>query len=148
MSFALPEALSFTGIDRAAETHAVCVMHAAGKIAAEFTIEHSADGIATLIRRLARHGLAGGMPVAIERPDGRLAATSQPPQTRSRHPASLANRSHVGPTPTTYSHSHGGSQNAIDMTPTQRGQERRDSRRRWRACRPILGVHPHRAIDH
>jgi transposase len=72
LSFALPEALFFTGIDWAAETHAVCVMHAAGKIAAEFTIEHSADGIATLIRRLARHGPAGVMPVAIERPDGRL----------------------------------------------------------------------------
>ena len=73
MSFALPDALFFTGIGWAAETHAVCVLDAAGKIAAEFTIEHSADGIAMLIRRLARHGVAGVMPVAIERPDGRLA---------------------------------------------------------------------------
>ena len=72
MSFALPDALFFTGIDWAAENHAVCVMDAGGKIAAQFTIEHSADGIATLIRRLARHGMAGDMPVAIERPDGRL----------------------------------------------------------------------------
>ena len=72
MSLALPEALFFTGIDWAAETHAVCVMDAAGKIAAEFTIEHSADGIATLIRRLARYGVSGDMPVAIERPNGRL----------------------------------------------------------------------------
>lgn len=72
MSFVLPEALFFTGIDWAAETHAVCVMNAAGKIAAEFVIEHSADGIAALIRRLARFGSPGGMPVAIERPDGRL----------------------------------------------------------------------------
>jgi transposase len=72
VSFALPEALFFTGIDWAAETHAVCVLDAAGKIIAEFAIEHSADGIATLIRRLARYGDAGGMPVAIERPDGRL----------------------------------------------------------------------------
>jgi hypothetical protein len=32
----------------------VCVLDAAGRIAAEFTIGHSADGIATLIRRLAR----------------------------------------------------------------------------------------------
>ena len=53
MSLALPEALFFTGIDWAAETHAVCVLDAAGKIAAGFTIEHSADGIAALIRRLA-----------------------------------------------------------------------------------------------
>jgi transposase len=72
VSFALPEALFFTGIDWAAETHAVCVTDAGGKITAEFTIEHSADGIALLTRRLARYGEAGVMPVAIERPDGRL----------------------------------------------------------------------------
>ena len=72
MPFALPDALFFTGIDWAADTHAVCVTDAAGKIAAAFTIEHSADGIAALIRRLARYGQAGDMPVAIERPDGRL----------------------------------------------------------------------------
>ena len=72
MSLALPEALFFTGIDWAAQTHAVCVMDAAGLIVAEFTIEHSADGIATLIRRLARYGIPGDMPAAIERPNGRL----------------------------------------------------------------------------
>jgi transposase len=72
MSFALCEALFFTGIDWAAETHAVCVLDSAGKIAAQFTIEHSADGIAVLLRRLARYRQPGSMPVAIERPDGRL----------------------------------------------------------------------------
>src|ERR1700735_5043735 len=72
MPLALPEALFFTGIDWAAETHAVCVTDAGGRVAAEFVIEHSADGIAGLLRRLARYGEAGGMPVAIERPDGRL----------------------------------------------------------------------------
>jgi transposase len=72
VSCALPEALFFTGIDWAAEAHAVCVLDAAGKIVAEFTIEHSADGIATLILRLARYGAPGDLPVAIERPDGRL----------------------------------------------------------------------------
>jgi len=72
LSLALPEALFFTGIDWAAEAHAVCVMDAGGTIVTEFTIEHSADGIATLIRRLGRYGEAGDMPVAIERPDGRL----------------------------------------------------------------------------
>jgi len=72
LSFPLPDALVFTGIDWAAETHAVCVMDAGGAIVAGFTIEHSADGIATLIRRLARYGQPGVMPVAIERPDGRL----------------------------------------------------------------------------
>jgi transposase len=72
LSLALPDALFFTGVDWAAETHAVCVMDAGGKIVAGFTIEHSADGIAALISRLARHGDPGDMPVAIERPNGRL----------------------------------------------------------------------------
>ena len=72
MSFALPEALFFTGIDWAAETHAVCVTDPRGKIVAGFTIEHSAEGIALLVRRLAGYGEPGGMPVAIERPNGRL----------------------------------------------------------------------------
>jgi transposase len=71
-SFALPDALFFTGIDWAAETHAICVMQAGGKIAAQFTIEHSADGITALLRRLARYGDPASLPVAIERPDGRL----------------------------------------------------------------------------
>jgi transposase len=47
-------------------------MDAAGTIVAGFTIEHSADGIAALVRRLARYGEPGAMPVAIERPNGRL----------------------------------------------------------------------------
>ena len=72
MSLALPEALFFTGIDWAAATHAVCVMDAAGKITAEFTIAHSADGIALLIRRLAGYGDPARIPIAIERPNGRL----------------------------------------------------------------------------
>jgi transposase len=69
---ALREAKFFTGIDWAAENHAVCVMNAEGKIAAQFTIAHTADGIALLIRRLARFGDPAGMQVAIERPNGRL----------------------------------------------------------------------------
>lgn len=72
MSLALREAKFFTGIDWAAEIHAVCVMDAAGTIVAQFTIAHSADGIATLIRRLARFGDPAEMQVAIERPNGRL----------------------------------------------------------------------------
>ena len=69
---ALPEAQVFAGIDWAAEVHAVCVIDAAGKIAAEFTVAHSADGIIALVRRLARFGDPADVPVAIERPDGRL----------------------------------------------------------------------------
>jgi len=72
MSFALPEAQFFTGIDWASAEHAVCVLDAAGKITARFTIKHSAEGIASLVRRLARYGDPAGLPVAIERPSGRL----------------------------------------------------------------------------
>jgi transposase len=72
LPLALPEAQFFTGIDWAAEVHAVCVMNAAGKIVAQFTVAHSADGIAALARRLARFGDPADLPVAIERPDGRL----------------------------------------------------------------------------
>jgi transposase len=72
VSLALPEALFFTGIDWAAATHAVCVINMAGEITAEFTIAHSADGIAQLIRRLARYGDPAALPIAIERPNGRL----------------------------------------------------------------------------
>jgi len=72
MPLALPEAQVFTGVDWATENHAVCVVNAAGKIVAQFTIEHSAAGIAMLIGRLAKFGDPGDVPVAIERPDGRL----------------------------------------------------------------------------
>ena len=72
MSLALPEALFFVGVDWAATVHAVCVMDAAGKMLSQFTIEHSADGIAMLVRRLAKFGDPADVPVAIERPNGRL----------------------------------------------------------------------------
>lgn len=69
----LSECPFYVGIDWAAETHAVCVLDGSGKITAEFTIAHTADGFAELMRRL------GGLrpdrmevPVGIERPDGRL----------------------------------------------------------------------------
>src|SRR5215469_426426 len=72
MPLELPEARVFVGIDWAAEVHAVCVMDASGKIAAQFPVAHSADGIAGLTRRLARFGDPADVPVAIERPNGRL----------------------------------------------------------------------------
>jgi transposase len=72
LSLAVAVALFFVGIDWAAESHAVCVMDQAGKVVARFTIDHSADGIATLIRRLAKYAAAEDVPIAIERPNGRL----------------------------------------------------------------------------
>jgi transposase len=72
MPLALPEARFFTGIDWASAEHAVCVLDAAGKITAQLTVKHSAEGIASLVRRLARYGDPADLPVAIERPSGRL----------------------------------------------------------------------------
>jgi transposase len=62
----------YVGIDWATATHAVCVLDRDGGKVAAFTVEHSAAGLSTLVRRLARHGDPATMPVAIERPDGRL----------------------------------------------------------------------------
>jgi transposase len=68
----VPPAVFFAGIDWASETHAVCVLDAAGEVVSTFTIAHTAEGIAMLVRRLGKLGDPGDVPVAIERPDGRL----------------------------------------------------------------------------
>ena len=71
MSEETPEVV-YVGLDWAAEIHAVCVLDQAGKQLAAFTVEHTADGIASLIRRLARYGDPADVQVGIERPNGRL----------------------------------------------------------------------------
>src|SRR6478609_10149122 len=69
----VPEALFYVGIDWATETHAICVLTAAGRIKTQFMIDHTAAGFADLLRRLGRlTGSPGDVPVGIERPDGRL----------------------------------------------------------------------------
>jgi transposase len=72
LSPAPTNALFFVGIDWAAHEHAVCVTDATGTIVSQFVIKHSADGIALLVRRLARLGDPTDIPIAIERPNGRL----------------------------------------------------------------------------
>jgi transposase len=62
----------FAGIDWASEEHAVCVHDDAGRNKAAWAIAHSADGFEDLVRRLGRFGDPAELPVAIERPDGRL----------------------------------------------------------------------------
>ena len=62
----------FIGIDWAAESHAICVLDDAGHPQATFTIAHTADGFDQLITRLRHTGTPAELPVAIERPDGRL----------------------------------------------------------------------------
>jgi transposase len=64
--------LFFVGIDWAAAEHAVCVLDQTGRKAVAFTIDHTAAGFARLTTRLGKLGDVERMPVAIERPDGRL----------------------------------------------------------------------------
>lgn len=71
MSEPTPEVVH-VGLDWAAAVHAVCVMSPTGKVLAQFTIEHTADGIALLLRRLAKHGDPADVQIGIERPNGRL----------------------------------------------------------------------------
>jgi transposase len=68
----LTEASLFVGIDWAAAEHAVCVLSPTGKPVAGFSVAHTVAGFDGLIRRLGRLADPGGVPVAIERPDGRL----------------------------------------------------------------------------
>ncbi|MGI8311726.1 IS110 family transposase [Saccharopolyspora hattusasensis] len=64
--------LFFVGIDCAAVEHAVCVLDRDGRKVAAFTIDHTAAGFARLAARLGKLGQPEQMPIAIERPDGRL----------------------------------------------------------------------------
>lgn len=64
--------IAFVGVDWASEEHAVCVLGTDGRKSSSFTAAHSRDGFERLVRRLASLGPAGQVPVAIERPDGRL----------------------------------------------------------------------------
>jgi transposase len=76
VSLALPSLSShYVGVDWGNETHAVCVVDGAGRVAARFTINHSRDGFRRLHRRLAAFGDPAEVPVGIERPDGRLVDT-------------------------------------------------------------------------
>ncbi len=72
MSLNVSGALFFVGLDWAANSHAVCVLDTTGQRVTAFTVEHSAAGLADLVRRLVRLGEPDAMPVAIERPNGRV----------------------------------------------------------------------------
>jgi transposase len=64
---AVPEGGVTAGTDWASGDHAVCVAGADGTAVARFTVEHSAAGLAELVRRLREAGVAEA---AIERGDG------------------------------------------------------------------------------
>ena len=71
MSEETPEVV-YVGLDWAAAAHAVCVLSSAGKVMAQFLIDHTANGISQLTRKLARFGDPGDVQIGIERPNGRL----------------------------------------------------------------------------
>jgi transposase len=58
----------FVGLDWATQEHAVCVIDAAGRVLERLTVSHDREGLAELLRRLARYGRC--VRVAIERPSG------------------------------------------------------------------------------
>jgi transposase len=58
----------FAGLDWAVQTHAVCVIDTAGVVLERFEIAHDREGLAQLMRRLARFGAS--VRIAIERPSG------------------------------------------------------------------------------
>ncbi len=62
----------YVGIDWAADEHAVCIIEASGRVVERFSIAHSAEGFERLVVSPRPPGRAGLLPVAIERPDGRL----------------------------------------------------------------------------
>src|SRR3989442_2936900 len=65
----------FVGLDWASQAHAVCVLDATGQVCWQGSVEHSADGLAELLRRLARFGPPASLPVALERPSGLVVDT-------------------------------------------------------------------------
>jgi len=58
----------FVGLDWAVHTHAVCIIDASGAVRDRFEIAHDRQGLAELMRRLARFGAS--LRIAIERPSG------------------------------------------------------------------------------
>ena len=59
------------GLDWGGALHAVCVIDRdSGAVADRFEARHDAEGLRTLVRRLARLGDVAALPVAIERPSG------------------------------------------------------------------------------
>lgn len=70
-----PSPTYYVGIDWASDKHDICVLDAAGQIRAAFSVAHSAQGLAELVRRLTRFAAPAFPPIAIERPSGLLIDT-------------------------------------------------------------------------
>jgi transposase len=65
----------FAGLDWGGTRHAVCVVDEAGKVVVDFEVAHDAEGLASLLKRLAKLSPAAELAVAIERPSGLVVDT-------------------------------------------------------------------------
>lgn len=63
------------GVDWGSEQHAVCIVDDDGSVVSRFTVEHSAVGLAELVKQLARCGPTDQLAIALERPSGILVET-------------------------------------------------------------------------
>jgi transposase len=57
----------YAGVDWSWSEHAICVVDETGEVVEQFTVNHSAAGLARMVKALHRHGVVG---VGIERGDG------------------------------------------------------------------------------
>jgi transposase len=60
----------YAGLDWGGAAHAVCVVDAAGAVAARIEVKHDAAGLANMLARLKRLAAPADLPIAIERPSG------------------------------------------------------------------------------
>lgn len=65
----------FAGCDWGGEAHAVCVVDESGTEQWKSVVTHDAEGLAKLVRQLAKLGPPADLPIAIERPTGLLVDT-------------------------------------------------------------------------
>jgi len=63
------------GLDWGSAAHAACVVDGQGATVAQFEVQHTAEGLQNLLRKLARLAPPGQIPIAIERPSGLVVDT-------------------------------------------------------------------------
>lgn len=65
----------FAGLDWGSAEHAACVVDDKGAVITALEVTHTAEGLAKLLKRLARIAPAADIPIAIERPSGLVVDT-------------------------------------------------------------------------
>jgi transposase len=65
----------FAGLDWGGASHAVCIVDEAGRVVDRFEPNHDAEGLSQLRARLAQHGPAAELAIAVERPSGLIIDT-------------------------------------------------------------------------